>query len=138
MAMKPGWRLVLLASLLFTGAGNRAASAAPPAAPAPGTLRCGWFENPTPANAWLTDRHGEWTIGVQGGHQAEGDWPRFAPYRWVRTNGNYGYGCACIRWEAAANDFLVSKIISSTSRPLAVCRKDRALKEPKADTSLPR
>ncbi len=134
--MKPGWLLFLLATLLFAGAGIRAASAAPQ--PAPGPLRCGWFENPTPANAWLTDRHGEWIIGVQGGRQAEGDWPRFAPYRWVRTNGNYGYGCACIRLEAAANDFQVSKIISSASRPLAACRKDRALKEPKTESTLPR
>ncbi|HRB21197.1 MAG TPA: DUF4087 domain-containing protein [Nitrosomonas sp.] len=39
---------------------------------------CGWFDNPTPANAWLTDHHGEWTIAVQGGYQAEGDWPSFS------------------------------------------------------------
>jgi hypothetical protein len=29
--------------------------------------RCGWFSNPTPANIWLYDRDGDWTIGVQGG-----------------------------------------------------------------------
>jgi len=29
--------------------------------------RCGWFSNPTPANAWLWDREAEWIIGVQGG-----------------------------------------------------------------------
>lgn len=40
-------------------------------------VRCGWFENPTPANAWLTDRDGDWIIPVQGGHQANGDWPAF-------------------------------------------------------------
>ena len=34
--------------------------------------RCGYLANPTPANWWLTDHHGEWTIGVQGGYQAEG------------------------------------------------------------------
>lgn len=99
--------------------------------PAPGQLRCGWFENPTPANAWLTDRDGEWTIGVQGGHQAEGDWPRFAPYRWVRTNGNYGYGCACLRVVTDAKDRSVTRILARSSRPLAACRSDRALKEPK-------
>jgi hypothetical protein len=36
---------------------------------------CGWFENPTPGNASLQDRTGEWVIGIQGGHQDEGDWP---------------------------------------------------------------
>jgi Protein of unknown function (DUF4087) len=35
---------------------------------------CGSFENPTPASAWLTDRSGTWTIVVQGGRQAYGDW----------------------------------------------------------------
>jgi Protein of unknown function (DUF4087) len=57
---------------------------------------CGSFENPTPASAWLTDRSGTWTIVVQGGHQADGDWANFAPAQKVRTNGDYGHGCACI------------------------------------------
>ena len=26
--------------------------------------RCGWFSNPTPANAWLTDKNGEWLFSV--------------------------------------------------------------------------
>src|SRR5215813_5295508 len=60
-------------------------------------VRCGWFSNPTPANASLFDREGEWIIGVQGGYQAEGDWPSFSPKQWVETNGHYGYGCACLR-----------------------------------------
>ena len=34
--------------------------------------RCGILTNPTPANWWLIDRDGEWTIGAQGGYQAEG------------------------------------------------------------------
>lgn len=41
--------------------------------------RCGWFENPTPVNATLTDRDGMWEIGTQGGYQAKGDWPGFSP-----------------------------------------------------------
>jgi hypothetical protein len=28
--------------------------------------RCGWLQNPTPANWWLTDRDGTWTISAQG------------------------------------------------------------------------
>ena len=54
--------------------------------------RCGWFHNPTPGNAWLIDRDGEWIIGIQGDYQADGDWPSFSKARWVRTNVNYGYG----------------------------------------------
>ncbi|MHB7679627.1 DUF4087 domain-containing protein, partial [Klebsiella pneumoniae] len=28
--------------------------------------RCGWLENPTPGNYWLTDKDGDWTISTQG------------------------------------------------------------------------
>ena len=93
--------------------------------------RCGWFSNPTPANAWLDDRDGTWIIGVQGGHQAEGDWPDFKPQQWVKTNGNYGYGCACLRVSVNHKTKEILEIKSSSARPLAACRKDRALKEPK-------
>jgi len=95
--------------------------------------RCGWFWNPTPANAWFTDRAGEWTIGVQGGYQAEGDWPDFPSSRWVKTNGSYGYGCACMRVTTNRAEMQVVRILSSYSKPLSDCRKDKALKtkEPK-------
>ena len=47
-------------------------------------MRCGWFSNPTPANASLYDRDGEWIIGVQGGYQADGDWPAFSAKEWIK------------------------------------------------------
>lgn len=123
-------RLTYLVLTLSAGyaAANAMAGAAP--TPLPAQLRCGWFENPTPANAWLIDREGEWVIGLQGWHQAEGDWPTFKPWRWVRTNGNYGYGCTCMRVLADPSSFTITKILSSSSRSLATCRKDAALKEP--------
>lgn len=93
-------------------------------------VRCGWFENPTPANAWLTDRDGEWNLGVQGGHQAEGDWPEFEPPDWVRTNGSYGYGCACLNVQTNPQSQRVIRILSSSARTLQRCREDPALKEP--------
>ncbi|MGH9760842.1 MAG: DUF4087 domain-containing protein [Blastocatellia bacterium] len=93
--------------------------------------RCGWFSNPTPGNASLYDKDGEWIIGVQGGHQAEGDWPTFKSNQWVRTNGSYGYGCACLRVRVDHDSHEVLEIKSSYARPLSACRKDPALKEPK-------
>ncbi len=95
--------------------------------------RCGWFHNPTPANAWLIDRDGEWTIGVQGGYQAEGDWPSFKDSQWVKTNVNYGYGCACMNVSVNKDENKIVEIRSATARPLAACRKDKAIKrkEPK-------
>jgi hypothetical protein len=91
-------------------------------------VRCGWFSNPTPANASLYDRDDEWIIGVQGGHQAEGDWPAFGPKRWVPTNGNYGYGCACLRVRVNRETHEVVEIKSSRTQPLAACRRDRSLR----------
>lgn len=93
--------------------------------------RCGWFANPTPANAWLNDKDGEWTIGVQGGYQAEGDWPDFSDSQWVKTNVNYGYGCACMSVKVNRQTHQITEIKKATARPLSVCRADHALKEPK-------
>ena len=92
-------------------------------------MRCGWFSNPTPANASLYDRDDEWIISVQGGHQAEGDWPEFAPKEWVETNVHYGYGCACLRVQTDHSNKRVIKIESARARPLSVCRRDPALRK---------
>jgi hypothetical protein len=91
--------------------------------------RCGWFSNPTPANASLYDRDGEWIIGVQGGYQAEGDWPAFGPRQWVETNVHYGHGCACLRLQVNRETHEVIAIESARARPLAACRRDRSLRK---------
>lgn len=102
----------------------------------PGTQRCGWFDNPTPANASLTDRDTDWTVGVQGGHQAQGDWPRFADRDWVRTgHGSHGYGCACMKVSTDDKEQIV-QIFSARSRPLSACRQDPALKAKEPVTPL--
>ena len=113
--------LLLAAAALLVPSGKAGAS---PAA----ETRCGWFDNPTPANASLHDREGEWIVGVQGGHQAEGDWPSFGPKQWVETNGHYGYGCACMSVEVDRDSHHVLEIKSARARPLSACRRDRALK----------
>ena len=89
--------------------------------------RCGWLSNPTPANAWLIDKNGEWLIGVQGGYQAEGDLLDFSPGRWVKTNGDYGYGCACIYGKFDVSQKKVVEIFKSTAKSLSQCRRDRLL-----------
>jgi hypothetical protein len=91
--------------------------------------RCGWFSNPTPGNASLYDRDGEWTIGVQMGYQAEGDWPEFSPKQWVETNVHYGYGCACLKVQVDRSTKRVIKIESARARPLSACRRDKALRK---------
>lgn len=121
--------LFLLVSLFFAGIAAQAGAGGRPAEAA--VLRCGWFENPTPGNAWLTDRDAEWTIGIQGGHQAEGDWPTFGARQWVATNRSYGHGCACMQVIADGDTHEIRRILSARARPLAACRSDPALKEPR-------
>ena len=90
--------------------------------------RCGWFSNPTPANASLFDREAEWIIEVQGGDAADGDWPDFGHGQWVETNLHYGYGCACLKLSVDREQHQVMEIKSSRVRPLSACRRDRSLR----------
>ena len=117
-------RVVVAALLIIVGASTETAIVE---AQTRVELRCGWFSNPTPANAWLIDRDGEWTIGIQGGYQAEGDWPSTG--KWVETNVHYGYGCTCMRATVDRKENKVIKIVSSYGKSLAACRKDPALKK---------
>ena len=93
------------------------------------SVRCGWLDNPTPGNASLYDKDGEWTIAVQGGHQANGDWPpAFKPGQWIgRGPGSYGYGCVCLTVELDVKEKNILNILSGEARALSVCRKDRAI-----------
>lgn len=99
------------------------------AAAAPTERRCGWLENPTPANWWLTDRDGQWILGAQGGHQADGmdDLPDMSRRGWVRTNGYYGYGCACMTVATDRATRRITRIAAATPLPLRRCRADRRL-----------
>ena len=122
-------KLIIFGGLLFFAMAFANAHPKLPneARPTPFETRCGWFSNPTPANAWLQDRYGEWIIGTQGGHQADGDWPNFNSRQWVRTNGNYGYGCACMQVRVNKQTHEVLEIKSAHARSLAQCRRDPAL-----------
>lgn len=91
--------------------------------------RCGWIDNPTPGNWWLTDRDGEWLIGAQGGYQAPGmdNMPDMSTRGWVRTNGNYGHGCGCMDVTVDRASMRITRIARATPLPLRQCRADRNL-----------
>lgn len=120
-SMKP---VFFVLSLVFISPG---VSATPQSKTPSLVTRCGWFSNPTPSNASLFDRDAEWTISVQGGYQAEGDWPEFGPREWVETNVHYGYGCACMNVGVDRSRHVITKIVSSRALSLATCRQDRFL-----------
>ena len=69
---------------------------------------------------------------TQGGASVPGweDLPPAEPRGWVKTNGEYGYGCACARMRTDRRKRKVLEIASLTYRPLAVCRADRRLRKP--------
>jgi hypothetical protein len=100
--------------------------------PAGAERRCGWLANPTPANYWLTDRDGEWTISAQGGFHAEGrdEMPDMTTRGWVATNGAYGYGCACLTVRTDRRTMRVTRLYAATPVPLRQCRADRRLRAP--------
>jgi hypothetical protein len=95
-------------------------------------LRCGWVDNPTPANWWLTDRDGGWTLSVQGvGDRDNGffDIPNGWNFQdqWRETNGFYGYGCGCVEGKVDNTTNWVSEVTALTAKALAVCEGDPAL-----------
>ncbi|MGN2248023.1 DUF4087 domain-containing protein [Frateuria sp. GZRR35] len=116
--------LLTICVLWMLASGCSAAAAAKP------QTRCGWFDNPTPGNAWLHDRDGEWTIAIQGDYEAQGDWPQFKDSQWVPVGWSHGYGCACMKAVVDTKTQRIVSILSAHARPLSVCRKDPALKEP--------
>ena len=64
--------------------------------------RCGWLENPSPANWWLNDKDGTWTLLTMGNEPVPGldKMPDMSTKGWVVTNaGGHGYGCACLDLE---------------------------------------
>jgi hypothetical protein len=94
--------------------------------------RCGWLENPTPANWWLKDPDGTWILSTQGAAQPVGvdRIPNISKRDFVATNGSYGYTCACIDAEFDSDDNRVAQIVSVRQLPLVMCQKDKKLPKP--------
>lgn len=95
-------------------------------------LRCGWLQNPGPANLWLTDSEGRWDISLQGGYSALGieRIKDFTDDQYVKTNGNYGYGCACIKVNVNFEERKITQIYSFKMLPLERCQSDKKLPLP--------
>lgn len=93
--------------------------------------RCGWIHNPSPSNWWLVDRDGQWDIMAQGGPRPSGvRIPDLTVRDWVRENGYYGYGCACLTVVTDARTRSIRRIEAVQQLPLERCRADRALPRP--------
>ena len=88
--------------------------------------RCGWLHNPTPRNWYLVDKDGRWIISQQGGYEAKGmdDNLPTNEKEYVKTNGYYGYGCACMDVVTDKERSRISEIRGGESLPLSTCRED--------------
>ncbi|MDN7487788.1 DUF4087 domain-containing protein [Burkholderia sp. AU45274] len=110
----------------FTVAAATQVSAAP-------EKRCGWLENPSPANWWLNDKDGTWTLLTMGNEPVPGldKMPDMSTKGWVVTNaGGHGYGCACLDLEIDPRTREVTRIVAALPLPLKRCKADRALRAP--------
>ncbi len=94
----------------------------------PPARRCGWWDNPTPGNASLTDRDGEWTVAMQGMYEAAGDGPRFSPAQEAPRGASHTHGCACLSVRADRASMFVYSIADAKPLALSVCRADPKLK----------
>ncbi|EOX4974560.1 TPA: DUF4087 domain-containing protein [Vibrio alginolyticus] len=93
--------------------------------------RCGWLENPSPANMWLIDRDGSWDVSVQGTSNALDDKSMELVYQataneneFVRTNRNYGFSCACLTVDVNEEQNSITTIYKSKQLPLKQCLED--------------
>ena len=93
--------------------------------------RCGWVENPTPGNWWLTDAYGQWTIMTQGSYEAPGmdEIGDISAGDYRATNGNYGYACGCMKVDTDGEG-TVTQIYSFRQLPIGKCENDGALPNP--------
>jgi hypothetical protein len=100
--------------------------------PAAAEVRCGWLVHPTPGNLWLKDDRGDWLISTQGGPYAEGveRLPEPTPGQFVKSNGDYGYSCACVQGAFDAKTTSVTRIDAARALPLSVCYRNDKLPRP--------
>ncbi len=96
--------------------------------------RCGWLENPSPANMWLIDRDGVWNILVQGVPSKLDDKSVELAYQaianekeFVRSNLNYGFSCACLTAELDREKKQFKAIYKARQLSLKQCLEDTAI-----------
>lgn len=92
--------------------------------------RCGWFDNPTPANNFLTDADGDWILTMQGGYRVDGydDLPpasfKFKEQWQTFGAASYGYGCACLVGKFDLDTGYMIRVESMRPQPLEQCHMD--------------
>ena len=100
---------------------------------------CGWLNNPTPNNFWLTDRYTDWQLSMQGAQAVPGfdTMPDMTRRGWIETNaGGHGHGCACLTALVDYRTRRIIRLIRADAVPLAQCQRDPQLPRPLYQTSV--
>jgi hypothetical protein len=87
--------------------------------------RCGWWDNSTPGNVDFSDKDGNWTVSMQGGYLAKGNWSPSGEKE--STNGNHGRYCVCLKAEFEKSSEKVVRIHSGKTKKLRDCLRDQLL-----------
>ena len=87
--------------------------------------RCGWVENPTPANYFFVDEEETWTLALQGGYQAPG--MQNLPELTLVNEGTGRAACACLDLVVSQEKRRVEEVVAATSKPIAECQNNAAL-----------
>mgnify|MGYP001551625199 CR=1 FL=1 len=92
--------------------------------------RCGWLENPSPANVWLIDKDASWTITMQGMVFID-DKSNDLVFKamnneneFVITNRHYGFSCACLTVDTDKKTQQIKKVYKSKQLLLKTCLED--------------
>jgi hypothetical protein len=97
--------------------------------------RCGWVVNPTPGSWFFKDKDGIWELSSQGrlgvpGFDDMGDVGiEDIPIREDDPESLWRAACACFEMSVDSTQTKVLRIIKATKRPIAACRKDRAIND---------
>jgi hypothetical protein len=96
--------------------------------------RCGWLENPSPSNWYLTDADSSWIL-MQSSEQepsASIDIPVFQEEKgwFVKTGGSSGYGCACLSVTVNKKTNRVLTASQGKMLPIKTCKDDKKLPKP--------
>lgn len=88
-------------------------------------MRCGWVDNPTPANYFLNDKDGSWAFSMQGSYEAKGMdlVPDLSGDQFVDI-GPHGYGCGCMDVSVDVEEKKILQIFSFEQKKLKDCLAD--------------
>jgi hypothetical protein len=90
--------------------------------------RCGWLDNPSPANLWLIDGDSDWILSRQGldflTDDSNNNMPTIDDKEFVRTNVNYGFSCVCLTVKTNKESSKILEVYSSEQLLLKQCLED--------------